>query len=174
MLTTLRLGENKQIPLRVTHNDTKFNNVLLNEADEPLCVIDLDTVMPGYVHYDYSDAIRTIATTAKEDEVDLTKVNLDLDLFTAFTKGFLAPLKHCLTETELNSLSGATGLLPFTIGLRFLTDYLDGDNYFKTNYSEHNLVRARNQIQLTRSILSQQQKLDEIIKPLIKEPNAIA
>lgn len=172
MLTTLQLGEAGKIPLRVTHNDTKFNNVLLDQTGDPLCVIDLDTVMPGYLHYDYSDAVRTGTTTAKEDEPDLSKVSIDIALFKAFTRGFLQPLHSDLTEIELSHLSKSASLLPYTIGLRFLTDHLNGDTYFKTNYAEHNLVRARNQLQLVKCLRDQQQQLDSIVEQLIEEQRA--
>ncbi|NCX93652.1 MAG: aminoglycoside phosphotransferase family protein [Gammaproteobacteria bacterium] len=165
----MQLGTARKIPLRVTHNDTKFNNVLLDESDHGLCVIDLDTVMPGYIHYDYSDAIRTGTNTAAEDEKDLSKVSMNMKLYRSFTEGFLGEVGPKLNEAEWESLGAATKLLPFTIGLRFLTDYLDGDTYFKTHFPEHNLQRARAQFQLVRSIMSQEKDIEKIIKSIRKK-----
>ncbi|MCJ8165682.1 aminoglycoside phosphotransferase family protein [Pontibacter sp. E15-1] len=148
MSTICRLGREGKLPLRVTHNDTKFNNVLLDKHDRAQCVIDLDTVMPGYVAYDFGDAIRTTVNKAAEDEADLDKITVDLRLFKAFTEGFLKETSAMLTDEEIASLSLGVTLLPFIMGLRFLTDYIDGDNYYKINFPEHNLQRARAQFRL--------------------------
>lgn len=152
MRQTQDLGEQHIIPLKVTHNDTKINNVLFNDQDQAMCVVDLDTVMPGYIHFDYSDAVRTLANTAAEDEADLSKVGFHFDFFASFCQAFIGMQRHQLCEAEVSSLAPATSLLPFTIGLRFLTDYLNGDTYFKTAYPEHNLTRARCQFQLSKAI----------------------
>lgn len=148
----LRLGNEGKIPLRITHNDTKFNNILLDQQDNGLCVIDLDTVMPGYIHYDLSDAIRTVANTAVEDEKNLSKIRFNMQLFEAFCRGFLGEVKHSLTPMEIKSLAPSIPLLPFLMGVRFLTDYLMGDIYYKIHSPEHNLQRARAQFQFVRCI----------------------
>lgn len=138
--------------LRATHNDTKVNNVLFDRNNKALCLIDLDTVMPGYVHFDYGDALRTMANTALEDERDLDKVHFNLPVYEAFTRGYLGEAKGFLNEKELALLPYAPIYLTFIIGLRFLTDYLNGDIYFRIHYPEHNLVRARVQFKLVAEI----------------------
>ena len=144
-----QLGEQDLIPLRVTHNDTKLNNVLLDPSShEAICVIDLDTVMPGYIHYDFGDAVRSIISTATEDESDLRKVNIDLRLFKAFSEGFMTYTDSFLSETEKIHLAFSPKMMTYIMALRFLTDYLEGDVYYKTQYKIHNLVRARNQMSL--------------------------
>src|SRR5690606_26137375 len=115
------------LPLRITHNDTKFNNVLLDQDDNVQCVIDLDTVMPGYVAYDFGDAIRTIINSAAEDEADTSKIVLNISLFKAYAKGYMSEAKEFLTEAEVESLLYGVFLLPYMQAVRFLTDYLDGD-----------------------------------------------
>jgi hypothetical protein len=134
--------------LRATHNDTKVNNVLFDRNSRALCLIDLDTVMPGYVHFDYGDALRTMANTALEDERDLDKVKLNLPVYEAFTRGYLKEAAGFLNEDELKMLPYAPVYLTFIIGLRFLTDYLNGDIYFRIHHPDHNLVRARVQFRL--------------------------
>lgn len=158
-----KLAAAGQIPLRVTHNDTKFNNVLLDENDKGLCVIDLDTVMPGFVHYDFGDAIRIAGNTAVEDETDHAKIGIDMTLFEGFTKGFLAEVASELNPVELEYLVFATQLMPFIIGLRFLTDYIDGDNYFKIKHQHHNLDRARCQFHLVRSIEENADQMQAVV-----------
>ncbi|MDD4646123.1 MAG: aminoglycoside phosphotransferase family protein, partial [Bacteroidales bacterium] len=152
MGTILHLGQQGLIPSRITHNDTKFNNVLLDHNDKGLCVIDLDTVMPGYVHYDFGDSIRTSTNTGAEDDADLSKVEMDIRLFEAYTKGFLQETRSTLTPMELDNLALSGKLLPYMIGVRFLTDYVDGDHYFKTKHEHHNLQRARAQFKLLTSM----------------------
>ena len=143
----LKRGE---IGLKVTHNDTKLNNVLLDEATgKGLCVIDLDTVMPGFAAYDFGDAIRFGASTAAEDEKDLSKVHLDLSLYETYLKGYLEGCKNSLTEAETACLPVGAAAITYELGLRFLTDYLQGDVYFKTAYEGHNLDRCRAQFALT-------------------------
>ena len=169
MQTILKLGQAGKIPQRVTHNDTKFNNVLIDNATgKGLCVIDLDTVMPGYVQYDFSDSIRTATNTAAEDEKDLSKVSMNLELFSAYTRGFLSQVKSALNETEIAQLAPCASLLPYTIGVRFLTDYLEGDHYFKTHFPGHNLQRARAQFQLTRSIKSQLPQMHAVVEQVLQ------
>jgi hypothetical protein len=163
MKIILQLGKEGRIPLRITHNDTKFNNILLDENDKALCVIDLDTVMPGYVHYDFGDAIRTAANMAAEDEKDLSKVKLNIDLFRAYSTGYLTETSSILNNTEKEYLSFAPKLITFTIGLRFLTDYIDGDNYFKIHHEHHNLQRAKAQFRLVESMEEQYEEMRGII-----------
>lgn len=165
-----RLGREGKIPLRVTHNDTKFNNILFDKNDKPLCVIDLDTVMPGYVHYDFGDAVRTATNTGAEDEKELSKVRMDIELFEALSRGFLEEMKTFLTETEIEYLAFGAKLLTFMIGLRFLTDFLDGDKYFKVKYEYHNLQRARAQFKLLNSMDDQYSEMQAIIDKLDKSP----
>lgn len=141
------------LPLRVTHNDTKLNNVLLDSrSGQGLCVIDLDTVMPGLAAYDFGDAIRCAASTAAEDESDLEKVKFDLERYRVYTEAFLDVAAPFLSKTEVASLPLGARLLTLETGLRFLTDYLEGDVYFKTRHPEHNLLRARNQLKLLREM----------------------
>ena len=138
-----------RLPLRVTHNDTKLNNILFDErTGEPVCVIDLDTVMPGYSVNDFGDSIRFGANTAAEDEPDLSRVSLDLELFEAYVKGFLEGCNGSLTETEKELLPVGAIMMTLECGMRFLTDYLMGDVYFKIHRPEHNLDRARCQFAL--------------------------
>ncbi len=161
--------KSKKIPLRVTHNDTKLNNVMLDEkTGEAICVIDLDTVMPGSVLYDFGDAIRIGASTAVEDEKDLSKVKLDLNLFREFTKGFLEVLRKDLRKEEINLLVTSAKIITLECGMRFLTDYLDGNNYFKVNYDSHNLVRARTQFKLVSEIEMHEEELNKIVTELLK------
>lgn len=142
-----------RLPTRVTHNDTKLNNVLFDaDTNTGVCVIDLDTIMKGSLLYDFGDSIRFGCNTAAEDEKDLTKVNFDIGRFQAYTEGYLAVLGDRITENELNLLAFSGILMTFECGMRFLTDYLDGDVYFKTAYPEHNLVRARNQFKLVKEM----------------------
>ncbi len=157
-----------ELPLRVTHNDTKCNNVSFDKTTgDALAVLDLDTVMPGAVAYDFGDAIRFIANTCLEDDPDVDNVKLDLSKYEAFAKGFLSEVKDKLTPLEKETLN--LGVLTMTVELavRFLTDYIDGDKYFKTLYPGHNLDRARNQIALAKDILSKRDEMDEIIKKYI-------
>lgn len=163
MGTILRLGREGKIPLRITHNDTKFNNVLLDGNDKGLCVIDLDTVMPGYVHYDFGDSIRTSTNTGAEDDPDLSRVEMDIRLFEGYTKGFLEATRETLNPVELDHLALSGKLLPYMIGLRFLTDYVDGDHYFKIKHEHHNLQRARAQFKLLTSMERQFGEMRKIV-----------
>jgi len=158
------LGAENKIPLRITHNDTKINNVLLDHNDRALCVIDLDTVMPGYVHYDFGDAIRTAASTAAEDETDLSLVSVSLPLFAAWTQGFLGETRTILTPTEKEYLSFAPRLITYLQAMRFLTDYLDGDVYYKTRSPLHNLNRTRAQLKLLKSMEDNSLAMYNIVK----------
>ena len=167
MKTILKLGRAGKIPLRITHNDTKFNNILLDENDKALCVIDLDTVMPGYVHYDFGDAIRTVTNTAAEDEKDLSKIRMDINLFKAYARGYLSETGKTLNHVEKEYLAFAPKLITYTIGLRFLTDFIDGDNYFKIHHEYHNLERTRAQLKLVKSMEEQYGEMQKIIGELV-------
>lgn len=135
-----------EIPLRVTHNDTKINNILFNSKGKAISVIDLDTVMPGVVHYDFGDAIRTIAAKAIEDETRFELVGLNIELYKAFSNGFLGEIGASLTTKELDYLPKAPRMMAFIMGIRFLADYLRGDTYYKLKHSHHNIQRAQNQM----------------------------
>lgn len=138
-----------QLPLRVTHNDTKLNNILFDESSrKALCIIDLDTVMPGLSHYDFGDSIRFGASTGEEDEKDLSRIELDLSLYEVFTKGYLEGCGGRLTDKEIEMLPMGAKLMTYECGIRFLTDYLEGDIYFKIHRDGHNLDRARTQFKL--------------------------
>ncbi len=159
-----KLIKNQELPIRVTHNDTKYNNVMIDDVTrEAVCLIDLDTVMPGVALYDFGDSIRSGATTALEDEADLSKVNLDLTLFEAYTKGYLSKGSF-LTKTEIDYLPFSAKIMTFECGMRFLKDYLEGDIYYKTDYPTHNLVRARNQLKLVQDMERDYQQMIEIVK----------
>jgi hypothetical protein len=149
------LKETGEIPTRVTHNDTKISNSLFDKNNKGICMIDTDTVMQGIIHYDFGDAIRTICNSAAEDEKDLSKVKFNLDYYIAYEKGFLEQTKGSLTTTELKYLPLAAKTMIFIMALRFLTDYLNNDVYYKINYSEHNLDRAKNQFKLIESFSNQ-------------------
>lgn len=157
---------NGSLKLRVTHNDTKLNNIMIDhESGEGICVIDLDTVMPGSVLADFGDSIRFGASSAAEDETDLDKVYCRLDMFEAFAKGFIEGLEGSLSKSEIMALPMGALILTYETGIRFLSDYLDGDTYFRTEYPDHNLDRARNQFKLVADIES---KLDEMNKMVEK------
>lgn len=154
------------LPLRVTHNDTKLNNILIDKATgKPICVIDLDTVMPGSVLFDFGDAIRFGASSAAEDEKDLSAVFMREDMFEAFAGGFIGGLEGSLTDTEILELPMGALVITLETGIRFLTDYLDGDTYFRTHYPEHNLDRARNQFKL---VADMEEKMPEMLKTVKK------
>ncbi|EDM37711.1 putative desulfatase [Pedobacter sp. BAL39] len=151
------------LPRRVIHNDTKFNNVLLNEHDEAQCVIDLDTVMDGYVAFDFGDAIRTIINTAEEDEADLSKIQLNLPLFNAYTQGYFKTAASFITDAEVQSLIKGVLLLPYMQAVRFLTDHINGDQYFKVRFGGHNLQRTRAQLQLLKLLDANSDLLQTVI-----------
>ena len=155
-----------EIPVRVTHNDTKLNNVLFDaDTDEAICVIDLDTVMPGSLLYDYGDSIRFGASSGAEDETDLDKIWCDMELFRAYTKGYLEAIGDSITEKEIELLPFSAKLMTYECGMRFLTDYLSGDTYFKIHRPNHNLDRARTQFKL---VADMEKKMDEM-KKIVKE-----
>ena len=155
------------LPLRVTHNDTKLNNILFDETSgEAVCVVDLDTVMPGYSVTDFGDSIRFGANTAAEDETDLSKVSLDLSLFEAYAKGFLEGCGGRLTDTEIDLLPEGAMMMTFECGMRFLTDYLEGDTYFKIHRPKHNLERCRDQFALLADMERKYDDMKAIIQKL--------
>ncbi|MCK5777096.1 MAG: aminoglycoside phosphotransferase family protein, partial [Bacteroidales bacterium] len=145
-----RLNDSGDIPSRVTHNDTKLSNILFDKNDKALCIIDLDTLMPGIVHYDFGDSIRTICSAVSEDESDLDLVQFNLDYYKAYKKGFLIELGDIISKKEIELLPLAAKTITFIMGLRILTDYLNGDVYYNINYPEHNLHRASNQLTLVK------------------------
>ena len=169
MRAILKMGEEGRLPLRITHNDTKINNVLFNKEGEVQCVIDLDTVMPGFVAYDFGDAIRTIINTAEEDEADISKINLNIPLFKAYTRGYLNEAIEFLSDNELYSLIHGVLLLPYTQAVRFLTDYIDGDKYYKIAFPTHNLQRTRAQIQLLKNLEGNREELEQSIYGIAAE-----
>ena len=156
------------IPLRVTHNDTKLNNILMDaETGNARAVIDLDTIMPGSMLFDFGDSIRFGASTAAEDEQDLSKVHFDIELFRAYAEGYCSAVKESITAKEAELLPYGSYLMTIECGMRFLTDYLSGDTYFATKYEGHNLVRARTQIKLAGEIEASFDKMGEIIKEIL-------
>ena len=162
LMSQLRAGT---LPLRVTHNDTKLNNILFDEnTGEGICIIDLDTIMPGLALNDFGDSIRFGATHAAEDEPDLSKVHFEIDLFEAYTKGYLESAGDVLTENEKANLAWGAKILTLECGIRFLTDYLQGDTYFKTQYPTHNLIRARTQFKLVQDMERQFDAMQAIVK----------
>ena len=163
MHTILDMGQGGLLPVRITHNDTKFNNVLLDEDDKSQCVIDLDTVMPGYVAYDFGDAIRTIINRAAEDEADLEKVKLNIPLFEAYTEGYFEEAHPFLTQHEVDSLIEGALLLPYMQAVRFLTDYLEADHYYKIHHPNHNLQRTKAQLKLVEQLETHESELRRII-----------
>lgn len=158
-----------EFPVRVTHNDTKSNNVLFDrETKQPLVVIDLDTVMPGMAMYDFGDAVRFIANTAAEDEPDLSRVFFDTAKYRAFAKGFIGTVRGSLTQAEVDSMTLGAFSITVELAARFLDDYLTGDKYFKVNYPGHNLVRTRCQLKLAKEILAKYDELQWIIRDVCR------
>ena len=153
------------VPLRVTHNDTKYNNIMIDdETGLGICVIDLDTVMPGSLLYDYGDSLRFGTNPADEDEKDLSKVYCDLNLFEMFTKGYMEELKDVMTPREKELMPFAAKLMTYECGIRFLADYLNGDTYFKVKRPEHNLDRCRTQFKLVKDMEEKEELMKEIVK----------
>jgi Ser/Thr protein kinase RdoA (MazF antagonist) len=168
MLLVHRLGREGKIPLRITHNDTKLNNILFDQQEKALCLVDLDTVMPGYVHFDFGDAIRTLASTTGEDDPELDEIDVDLDLYKSFAQGYLSVMKNVLTTTEIASLAFSARLMTYIVAVRFLTDYLLGDTYYKTDYPTHNLVRTRNQLALLQAMEAAKRNMESIIESIVE------
>ena len=156
------------LPLRVTHNDTKLNNILMDDkSGEARAVIDLDTIMPGSMLFDFGDSIRVGASTAPEDEKDVSKVNFDINLFKAYAEGYCGAVKNSITKREAELLPYGSYLMTIECGMRFLTDYLSGDTYFATKYEGHNLVRCRTQIKLASQMEAQFDKMGKIIEEIL-------
>lgn len=165
----MELLQQGKLPLRVTHNDTKMSNVLIDDqTDEAVCVIDLDTVMPGLTAFDFGDSIRAGASTGAEDETDLSKVHFDLSLYEAYAEGFLSAAGHALTKEELQTLPDGAILMTFEVGIRFLADFLNGDVYFRVSRPEQNLDRARNQFHLVREMEGKRAEMEEIVWKYVK------
>lgn len=154
-----RLHREGLLPKRVCHCDTKVNNMLFDESGEVLCVIDLDTVMPSFIFSDYGDFLRTGANTGAEDDPQLDNVNFDMEIFKAFTRGYLQSASSFLTPIEVENLPYAAALFPYMQCVRFLADYINGDTYYKIKYDNHNLVRARAQFKLLQSV---EQNMDQM------------
>ena len=169
LLSITRKINKGEIPVRITHNDTKFNNILFDKDNHAQCIVDLDTVMPGSILHDFGDAIRTAANTSAEDEADLSKVSLDMDLFKAYSEGYMSEAHVFLTQSEIDNLALSAKFMVFIIGLRFLTDFIDGDNYFKVQHPAHNLQRCRAQFQLVRSIESKFIEMQNVIRTLANQ-----
>jgi thiamine kinase-like enzyme len=164
MTSLQRWLNDKSIPLRITHNDTKINNILFDDKDNALCVIDLDTVMPGSALYDFGDAIRTIGNKAPEDEPLLEKIQFNGVIFEAFAKGYLSEARSFLTQKETDNLAFSCLYMAWEQAMRFLTDYLNGDVYYKTSYPGHNLVRTKAQIRYLEILEENRILMEDIIK----------
>ena len=159
--------QSKEIPLRVTHNDTKLSNILFDkDTDKAVCLIDLDTVMPGTLVYDFGEGLRTGITTAKEDEQDVSKIYADINRFEAFTKGFLSEVKDIITEEEIKLLPLGLWMMTYENAIRFLTDYLNGDVYFNVDkdIENHNLIRSKTQMELLKQIEEKEDEMKGVIK----------
>lgn len=160
---------NGEIPIRVTHNDTKLNNVLIDKkTNQGICVIDLDTVMPGSMLYDFGDSIRFGTNPAAEDEPDLSKVNMNMELYRQYTLGYLSELKESITEKELELLPVSAKIMTLECGVRFLTDYLEGDTYFKIDYEEQNLHRTGTQFKLVEDMEKNMEEMAKIANDIMK------
>lgn len=158
-----------RLPLRVTHNDTKLNNILFDKnTNKPICIIDLDTIMPGYAINDFGDSIRFGATTAAEDEENLDLVNFDISLYELYLKGFIEGVRGGLTEREVELLPESAIMMTLECGMRFLTDYLSGDTYFKVSREKHNLIRARNQFKLVSDMEKSIEKMKSLVDKYTK------
>lgn len=161
----VNLLEDNKIPYRVTHNDTKVNNVLMDSVTkEPVAVIDLDTVMKGSGLYDYGDGVRSAASNALEDETNLDNVYINMDMFKAYTDGYLSEMAPYLNEEEILNMANSIKIITLELAIRFLDDYLSGDTYFKTNYDDHNLDRCKNQLKLVNDIDEKLEEMNSYIK----------
>ncbi len=158
-----RLGREGKLPKRICHCDTKVNNMMFDEDGRILCVIDLDTVMPSFIFSDYGDFLRTGANTGAEDDANLDNIEFNMDIFRAFTEGYLSSAKKFLTPLEIENLPYAAALFPYMQAVRFLTDYINGDTYYKIQYPEHNLVRTRAQFKLLQSVEAHTPEMREFI-----------
>ena len=157
----------KEIPERITHNDTKFNNVMLDVVSgEAMCIVDLDTVMPGCAPYDFGDMVRTTTSPTLEDEPDLSKVRMQMPMFKQLARGYLSTAGEFLTRAEKDKIAFSGRLITFEIGIRFLTDFLTGDNYFRIHRQGHNLDRCRTQFKLVESIERQEAAMQKFVDGL--------
>lgn len=163
-----RLYREGKLPKRICHCDTKVNNMLFDENGKVLCVIDLDTVMPNFIFSDFGDFLRTAGNTAAEDEPDLERIHFNMDIFQAFAKGYLESAKSFLLPVEIENLPYAAALFPYMQCVRFLTDYINGDTYYKIKYPEHNLVRTKAQFKLLQSVEANQVEMQKIVKSCIQ------
>jgi Ser/Thr protein kinase RdoA (MazF antagonist) len=164
MLSIQRLGKEGRIPRRIVHHDTKINNVLYDENGKALCVIDLDTVMPGYVHDDFGDAIRTFTNTGEEDDINPDNISMNLSFFEAFARGYLETAGTTLNKTEIQYLPLSARIMTYMQVLRFLADYLNGDTYYRIHHPMHNLQRTRAQMKLLMSMEEQYDKMVKIVE----------
>ena len=161
------LLDSGKMPLKVTHNDTKLNNIMFStDKSEGLALIDLDTVMPGSICYDFGDFVRSACNNGEEDSKDLTLVSFNEELFKSFAKGYLKTIKASISKIEVDNLVNGCILMTYEVGMRFLTDYLNGNIYFKVEYPEHNLVRAKTQIKMVQEMLARKEHLEELIQEL--------
>lgn len=158
----------KELKLRLTHNDPKLSNILFDQEFNGVCVIDTDTLMPGIMAFDFGDAVRTICSNSKEDEMDLSKISLNIEYFRSFSRGFLSKTLVIADENERNSLFTGIKVMVYIMAMRFLTDYLNDDVYYKTEFEDHNFIRARNQFKLLENVFLNKVKLEEIIKEEIR------
>jgi Ser/Thr protein kinase RdoA (MazF antagonist) len=166
----LNLADKGEIPMRITHNDAKLNNVMLDKTTmKGVCVIDLDTVMPGLSIYDFGDMVRTTTASADEDERDLSKVSMNLPVFEVLVRGFAEQTKCFLTSSEKKHLAFAAKLITFEQFIRFLADYLAGDVYYKVRREGHNLDRARTQMKLVESIIGQEDAMNKVVERIFRE-----
>jgi len=164
----------EKLPLRIVHNDTKLNNVMFDKkTNKAICMIDLDTVMPGYLLFDYADALRIGASSASEDEIDTSNVYYNEELFESFTSGYLKEVKNIITNDEKDLLYESVRMMSLECGIRFLTDFLENDIYFKTKYKNHNLVRAKNQFKLVEDLEKRSGIFLELIKNCIDSVDAV-
>lgn len=165
-----RLGQEGLLPVRISHNDTKINNILMDpQTNKAICIIDLDTIMSGFALNDFGDSVRTSCNSGAEDDPNLDNVGINLDNFEAFTRGYLSKAKSFLTQTEVDNLAFSAMLYPFLIGLRFITDYLEGDVYFKIHHEHHNLQRAKAQFKLMSDIESKFDIMEQLVKKIYAE-----
>lgn len=163
MTSLQRWLDDKTLPLRITHNDTKINNILFDQDNNTLCVIDLDTVMPGSALYDFGDAIRTLGNKAPEDEPDLTKIEFNKEIYEAFAQGYLSEAKAFLTPTEIDNLAFSCRYMAWEQAMRFMTDYLNNDIYYKTDYKGHNLVRTMAQVRYLEVLEENREVMEAIV-----------
>ena len=167
MTALQRWLDDKTLPLRITHNDTKINNILFDQDNNTLCVIDLDTVMPGSALYDFGDAIRTIGNTAPEDEANLKNITFNKEIYEAFTQGYLGEAKTFLLPIEIDNLAFSCRYMAWEQAMRFMTDYLNGDKYYKTDYQGHNLVRTMAQIRYLEVLEENKEVMGSIVKACV-------